>query len=201
MNKKFYAVRKGRKVGVFETWDECSAQVKGYKGAIYKSFATLEEASAFVNKEELTPADANEIKDDEIIAYVDGSYNVNTGKFGYGVVLIDSNNESTFNGSYLDEELKNQRNVAGEVFGSMEAIKKAIEMEKKTIYIHFDYMGIKAWAEGEWKTNIALTKNYKKFIDEVKNQIEIKFVKVKAHSNDKYNDMADRLAKEAVGIK
>ncbi|MDU2709992.1 MAG: RNase H family protein, partial [Finegoldia magna] len=45
-----------------------------------------------------------------------------------------------------------------------------------------------------------LTKSYKKFIDEIKPQIDINFVKVKGHSNDTYNDMADELAKEALGI-
>lgn len=200
MNKKYYAVRSGRKIGVFDTWDECNAQVKGYKGAIYKSFKTMEEATAFVKNEELLPVDSSEIGKDEVIAYVDGSFNISTGKFGYGIVLIDSENETELNGSLFDEELQNQRNVAGEVFGAMKAIQKAIELNKKIIYIHFDYMGIQAWADGEWKTNISLTKDYKKFIDESKEQIEIKFVKVKAHSNDKYNDLADKLAKEAVGI-
>ncbi len=40
MTKKYYAVRNGRKVGIFETWEETKAQVIGYKNAIYKSFST-----------------------------------------------------------------------------------------------------------------------------------------------------------------
>ena len=35
---KYYAVKKGRKTGIFTTWDDCKAQVNGYKGAVYKSF-------------------------------------------------------------------------------------------------------------------------------------------------------------------
>ena len=31
-------------------------------------------------------------------------------------------------------------------------------------------------------------------------EAEVHFVKVKGHSNDKYNDMADQLAKKALGI-
>ena len=46
--KKFYAVRKGRNPGIYTTWDECSAQVIGCAGAVYKSFPTLEEAEAFI---------------------------------------------------------------------------------------------------------------------------------------------------------
>ncbi len=41
---KFYVVWKGVTPGVFETWRECQAQIKGYGGALYKSFATREEA-------------------------------------------------------------------------------------------------------------------------------------------------------------
>ena len=37
---KYYVVWKGRKTGVFSSWAECAAQVQGYQGARYKSFAT-----------------------------------------------------------------------------------------------------------------------------------------------------------------
>jgi ribonuclease HI len=35
---KFYVVWKGRKTGIFASWEECEAQVKGFTGAEYKSF-------------------------------------------------------------------------------------------------------------------------------------------------------------------
>jgi ribonuclease HI len=37
---KFYVVWKGRKTGVFSSWEECAAQVQGFTGAQYKSFAS-----------------------------------------------------------------------------------------------------------------------------------------------------------------
>lgn len=43
---KFYVVWKGRRAGIFNTWDECSAQVSGYPGAEYKSFDSLPAAEA-----------------------------------------------------------------------------------------------------------------------------------------------------------
>lgn len=49
---KFYAVRKGRKPGIYQTWPECQEQVKGYKGAQYKSFKTEEEAKEYINDNE-----------------------------------------------------------------------------------------------------------------------------------------------------
>ncbi|KAM5251449.1 ribonuclease H1 isoform 1-T1 [Hipposideros larvatus] len=44
----FYAVRRGRKAGVFLSWDECRAQVDRFPAARFKKFATEEEAWAFV---------------------------------------------------------------------------------------------------------------------------------------------------------
>nr|XP_012297390.1 ribonuclease H1 isoform X1 [Aotus nancymaae]XP_012297391.1 ribonuclease H1 isoform X1 [Aotus nancymaae] len=46
----FYAVRRGRKTGVFLTWNECKAQVDRFPAARFKKFATEDEAWAFVRK-------------------------------------------------------------------------------------------------------------------------------------------------------
>lgn len=49
MGKKFYAIKAGVKPGIYTNWGEASAQVNGFKGAIYKGFETREEAEAFMN--------------------------------------------------------------------------------------------------------------------------------------------------------
>ena len=41
---------------------------------------------------------------------------------------------------------------------------------------------------------------YRDFYQKAKEKVHIEFRKVKRHSNDKYNDMVDELAKEALGI-
>ncbi|KAK7711707.1 hypothetical protein SLS57_008000 [Botryosphaeria dothidea] len=46
---RFYAVQAGRKPGVYSNWNDCLAQVKGFKGAVYKSFPSTAEAEAFVS--------------------------------------------------------------------------------------------------------------------------------------------------------
>lgn len=48
MKPSFYAVAVGKQRGIYSTWDQCSEQVKGYSGAIYKSFRSLSEARAFL---------------------------------------------------------------------------------------------------------------------------------------------------------
>jgi ribonuclease HI len=50
--KKYYAVLKGRKTGIFTSWEECEKQVKGFRGALYKSFKTKGEAEAALGLEE-----------------------------------------------------------------------------------------------------------------------------------------------------
>jgi ribonuclease HI len=47
--KNYYVVWKGAKPGIFSTWKECEAQIKGYQGAIYKAFPTPEEANRAFN--------------------------------------------------------------------------------------------------------------------------------------------------------
>ncbi|XP_037035656.1 ribonuclease H1 [Bradysia coprophila] len=44
----FYSVARGRLTGVFATWPQCEAQVKGFTSAIYKKFSTYDEAVKFV---------------------------------------------------------------------------------------------------------------------------------------------------------
>ena len=49
--KKIYAVRKGHKTGLFNTWAECQKATAGYSGAEFRGFTEKEEALAFLNME------------------------------------------------------------------------------------------------------------------------------------------------------
>ena len=198
MAKKYYAVKKGIKPGIYETWDECKKQVQGYSGAEYKSFTTLEEAQDFIEEKKVM----QKVEGKSLLAYVDGSYNIKTKEYGYGCVLLDEVGviEQLY-GKGDNEENTSMRNVAGEILGSETAIDYAIQHDYKAIYIYYDYEGIEKWANGIWKANKTGTKAYQENIKEKRNKIDIEFIKVLAHSGDKYNEIADKLAKKAVGIK
>lgn len=204
MAKKYYAVKVGKSTGIFETWDECKKQVTGFSGAIYKSFQSLDKAKEYLDDKNIALKSEEfqfEItSDDEIIAYVDGSYKKDTLEYGYGVVLILKDDIVELYGKGQNPEVAKSRNVTGELFGSVRAISEAIKLGKKKIIIFYDYQGISSWANGEWKCNLPLTMGYRDKIREFRKEIEILFVKVKAHSNDKYNDLADHLAKKSLGI-
>lgn len=71
MASKFYAVKTGRNPGIYHTWEECRKQILGFSGARYKSFATMEEAEAFIKPGE---NEMMEVDEDTLTAYVDGSF-------------------------------------------------------------------------------------------------------------------------------
>lgn len=58
--RMFYAVRRGRKPGVYNTWDECKEQVDRFAGARYKKFASEEEALKFIGETEGAPSKSSE---------------------------------------------------------------------------------------------------------------------------------------------
>lgn len=199
---KYYAVRNGRQVGIFTDWNECKRLVTGYKGAEFKGFTNREDAVAFLNGANNKAISLSDISNspDTAVAYVDGSYNAKTRVFSCGVVILHNGEEKKFNQAFEDEELATMRNVAGEINGAMAAMTYCIENKIKELHIFYDYAGIEYWCTGTWKTNKTGTIEYKKFYDSIKADVNVTFHKVKGHSGDKYNDMADELAKQAAGI-
>ncbi|KAH6990051.1 Caulimovirus viroplasmin-domain-containing protein [Ilyonectria destructans] len=61
MSKKFYAVAVGKETGVFDTWPEVQALVTGFKGNKHKSFATYDEALAFIQRNSSEPITPGEL--------------------------------------------------------------------------------------------------------------------------------------------
>ena len=144
----------------------------------------------------------SELAEDEIIAFVDGSYNPKEEKAGFGAILIDDKGVRTsLYKAYtkkLSQEFVELRNVAAELEGVKEAIKCAIACNKSKIIIYYDYEGIGKWADGSWKAKKDLTRQYVSFLKEKQALIAIKFVKVPAHSGIEYNEEADALAKNSL---
>lgn len=189
----YYAVRVGRVPGIYKTWDECKKQVHGFKGASYKKFSSLIDAKNFISNEEKKKV--TEAKKDELIVYVDGSYRNSDKSHSYGVYMYGEGEEYSFSKRFFtDSEM---RNVSGEIKGAMRAMDEAIKLGKKKIYLHYDYEGIRSWALGYWKANKEGTKFYKNFYDTIKDKLDVEFIKVEAHSGVEYNELVDKLAKEA----
>ena len=82
--------------------------------------------------------------------------------------------------------------------GARVAMETAVERGCRELTIYHDYEGIAKWCQGDWKANKEGTKAYKAYFDSICSQIRISFVKVKGHSHDTYNDLADTLAKSTI---
>lgn len=195
--KKYYAVQAGRVPGIYTTWNDCQKQVVGYKGAKFKSFPTPEAAEAY-----LSGADDGMTKKDVIVSgwaiYVDGSFL--NGRYGWGFAAYrDGVLIHTDNGSDDKEEAAALHNVAGELKATIEAVRWAREEGFSPITIYHDYAGISEWALGNWKTNRDLTRRYADYIS--RHLSWINFCKVTGHTGVVGNELADKLAKDALGIR
>ena len=205
---KFYAVKKGRQIGIFNTWAECQEQITGFSGAVYKSFPNLADAEAYMNMGAETVVNAlfeqfesepiqkssdfmDYLQVDECVAYVDGS-NTNT-RVGSGVVMM-------FGSATEREDAVALRNVAGEINSAMMAMNTARMLGKKKITIIYDYAGIEEWATGGWSAKTDMAIGYKRFYDNIKQFLGVEFVKVKGHAAIEGNEMVDKVPKRMAGV-
>lgn len=204
MSKKYYAVRVGKKPGIYTSWPEAKKQIDRFPNAIYKSFKSFGEAEEFLgnaqpNATQPEKHDATTQDADTIVAYVDGSFDKKTARYSFGIAFIQ-NDEVIQTLSKVGDNPLYQKSwqIAGEVFGAIHAMHWAIKNHYKKIIIHYDYVGIEHWALKEWRANQPVSQDYMKAFDKLSPHIEVEFVKVKAHSGVKYNELVDQLAKDAL---
>ena len=198
---KFYAVKKGINVGIFETWEECSKSIIGFAGAEYKSFVSREEAEAYLNDDNIYLKQVkNDIADGYIVAYTDGSFDAENNKFSYGVHIFDNElKETDLCAAYENKYFDGANNIVGEVYAVISALTWARSFGYNKIKIYHDYEGLSKWASGEWAANSKVAQFYiDKLLKEFYGVIEYSFVKVKGHSNNPYNNKADQLADMAL---
>jgi len=188
----FYAVKNGRGgKAVYATWDECKTAVDGFSGAVFKRFNSKEEALEYLEDKEKVfqnPVD--------VYAYTDGSFD--GGIAGFASVLLEPRPcgmKAVMVIYGLCSKDPSNRNVGGEIEAAEKAVEQAIKAGYKHIEICHDYEGVSKWAEGDWKTNTADTAYFAAIMRKYSKQIEISFQKIKGHSGDEYNDLADEFAK------
>ena len=195
---KYYAIRKidSKNVNLLlDNWKECATKV--YKhNCEYKSFKSKEEAQKYLNENSEEVTEEQALNSDKIVYYVDGSYINN--KIGWSYVAVVNREVKAHNNGNIKETKNTSRNISGELFATLSAVENAIMMNKKEMYIVHDYQGISSFVTGAWNPKTVEAKKYtetmKGLIKEY--DLNIHFVKVKGHSDNEFNDLADNLAKE-----
>ncbi|MDR2732706.1 MAG: ribonuclease H family protein [Fibromonadaceae bacterium] len=172
-----------------DSWTECEKQIKGKSGVKYKSFGRMEDAKTFISG-------VKQIKKGLRI-YVDGSFMPHSEYAGWSWVAIDDGVEIA-SASGKTPHPAFSRNIDGELYAAWKAMEFLAKKKRKGTICH-DYEGVASWATGEWKTSSSVSQIYVSRIAELK--IWASFEKVTAHSNDEWNDKADRLAKGALSEK
>jgi ribonuclease HI len=224
--KKYYAVAAGRSTGIFTQWfGEGGAEklVRGYAGAVYKGFPTIEEARAFMEankgkkrrpsagaKKKPTPRSKTAArrqapeaaKPGQIVMYTDGGALGNPGPGGYGAVII-------LNGKTreLSKGFRKTTNNRMELMACIAGLSDVKKPSAIILYSDSRYVvdGItKGWAR-KWKANgwkkadksPALNPDLWDQLLKLCDKHDVEFRWVKGHAGIPGNERCDELAVRA----
>ena len=210
MAKKFYAVKRGRKTGLFTVWAECAAQVKGFQGAVYKGFMTEEEARAWLGgadartKEPRAAAEmaAPSAPDADYIIHTDGSCLRNPGGAGGWAAVIETTATGTVEESGGDPETTNNRM---ELTAALMALSAVPEGARVALYTDSQYLKnaftkfwLPAWKKRGWKKadgEPVLNQDLWVQLDAAFAARQVQFHWVKGHAGNPRNERCDALAR------
>lgn len=213
--KKWYAVKKGVKPGIYQTWAEAEAQVKGYSGAVFKGFTSEAEAQQWfagnLDATDLVPKKSAptakkmvfeypQPRSGELVIYTDGGAINNPGPGGFGAVLISTNGEKEISGGY-----RYTTNNRMELMACIVALRHVEEgCRSITLYSDSSYVVngiIKGWAK-KWRRNGWIKSDKKAVLNQdlweellrLSEEHSVDFRWVRGHAGNPLNERCDRLA-------
>ena len=222
---KSYAIFKGHKPGIYTSWSDASEQVKGFKGAKYKSFAKRDEAVQWLRECVLAATEAvdenlidlikshkmkadriasamGDRTEDRIIIYTDGGASPNPGRGGYGVVLKKGVLRKELSAGY-QLTTNNRMEMLG-VIVALEAIKEPSEIilhtDSKYVVDSVTKRWVYGWQKRGWKKSdgkqAVNIDLWKRMLPLLKvHKVEFKWVK--GHAGNIENERCDILVGKA----
>lgn len=216
---KYYAIKNGKVNGIYRDWPTAESQVKGFKGAVYKSFKTEKEALEYMNdtivKNDINVTknvnDINKIKNEkyikpyniDLLIYTDGSSKNKVG--GYGFIAIDLSTDLIIKkGSGLVPGICT--NQKAELVAIHQALLYIQDLRFKKIMIRTDSNWsiqcftsfIYGWLKNGFYTAKKEPVKHKELIMEIFQlllQKPITFEHIYSHEGEIYNEKVDKLAK------
>lgn len=140
---------------------------------------------------------------EKVTIYTDGACSGNPGPGGWGAILMYKDNQKEISGG-----MKNTTNNIMELTAVIEGLKMLkfeceVDLYSDSAYVvnGFKQGWIYNWVKNNWKTaNKEPVKN-KEIWEELYNltkKHKVNFIKVKGHSDNKYNNRCDELARQAI---
>lgn len=140
---------------------------------------------------------------EKVTIYTDGACSGNPGPGGWGAILMYGDNKKEISGGQ-----KNTTNNIMELTAALEALKLLkyeceVELYSDSAYLvnGFSNGWIYNWKRNNWKTASKEPVKNKEIWEEIYNLTKIhkvKFIKVKGHSDNVYNNRCDELARNAI---
>ena len=217
--KKYYAVCRGRKPGIYTSWfgeDGAWAQVNGFPGAVYRGFAEKNEAEAFLRgkgrgktasgspqkKNPLPEAPLSSVKpgNGRIIIHTDGGALNNPGPGGYGAVIDDGETRRELSGGY--RFTTNNRMELMAVIKALEALEKSSDVilfsDSKYVVDAVSKGWARKWRKNDWMRNSkdkALNPDLWERLLGLLDRHRVEFRWVRGHSGNPDNERCDELVR------
>ena len=215
MAKKYYAVKHGRKNGIFTAWADCSAQVQGFQGAVYKGFMTEDEARAWLAGGDNTAAagertvkksaaaETSRPLDADYIIHTDGSCLRNPGGPGGWAAVIETvatgNVEERSGGAA--ETTNNRMELTAaltEVTSVPAGARIALYTDSQYLKNAFTKFWLPAWKKRGWRKadgEPVLNQDLWMQLDAAFAERHVQFHWVKGHAGNPRNERCDALAR------
>ena len=212
--KKFYAVARGVQPGIYTSWPEAEAQVKGFGGAKFKGFPSREEAETWMKNPDIPSLKSSSPKkskskktfnkpvlaDNCIEIYTDGGAINNPGPGGYGVVMLVDDQMEELSGGYT-----HTTNNRMELMACIKGL-AALPVRNRPVALFSDSSYVvngfsKGWAKG-WRKrgwiksdgNPAVNPDLWEQLLDITEGLKIQFHWVKGHAGHPLNERCDQLA-------
>ena len=170
MGKKrfqFYVIKGGNRHGIYNSWSECNKALKGQKGGTLKGFYTKREAEEFIL---VKPK-----KFCEAVAFTSGAYNIHTEHYSWCGIIVFNHKKHIIKGSNNDLNLVKSWSIAGKVKAVEETIKKALELNIKSMRIYQDLELIEKLHSEEYKPTAPISERLVNFFNSIKDKLDIQF--------------------------
>ena len=143
----------------------------------------------FMEKKDIT------FKKNNAIAYVDGSCDSKAKISTYGIIVVLPDKIKKYHGQVvgIPDNICDSRSA--EFGATIQAVGIALSLGVKKLVIKYDCKAIADCLKGKVKKSDKVGLWFRGLYEKRREKMKIKLKKVKAHSNDKYNEEADRLAR------